>query len=782
VASLNAQLIISLVDRVTEPARRVQKTVAELNGRIEKNNAQVAAMRGRVFGAAAGVAAIGAALWKPITAAADFEAAMNRVRAALTASDEETAALAAKARELGETTQFSASEAADAIEMLAKNGLSAAQILGGGLENSLLLAASAGTDLASAGDLITDVMLNFGKGADELGAAADGVTGVLLASKFGFDDYRLALAQAGGVAGGLGVELEDFNAVIAATSPAFGSGSDAGTSFKTFLQRLVPQSKKAAAAMHNLGLDFFNADGGMKSMAEIAGELQDGLSGLSEEARNEALSTIFGTDAMRTAIGLMREGEEGVRRLEATIAGASAAEQASARMKGFWGMIREVRSVLESLAISIGDTLLPALTDFGKMITPLIGDLSRRVASNPGLTKAIIMATGALMTFRLAVLGLRLAGLMAVGGALRTMAGGLGLIAATAAPLRRAGEAWRSASQAAALADAINPGTVTVWTRMGGAFKGIAGATGLRVVAVGVSAVVGAVGTISAPVWVGIAAAVAAVGLAWRHWDRVSAIARGVGKALSEAFAPEIEALQPLLEPVGTLLQRLVRGFHRTNEAIGKFVGGVRDFFGAFADREILTADQEKATEDRAYRIARQTIQAISILAGPFTQVGRDAIMGLWNGMKEKLDELKKWLGSLDLASYIPSWLKNALPRFGGDEEPPPDQPHAAGGWFRPGGVRVGEHGEERLYASQAGYIAHHRAVRQLAEMASRVAIPQPRALQPAMARVAGGPPVITNTFNVSIEGGTSASADDIGRALGREVNAAMRSHFSDVF
>lgn len=164
-----------------------------------------------------------------IKTAGDFEASMNRVDAALGASSAEIAQLRDMAKELGATTQFSASQAADAIEMLAKNGLNASQILGGALEASLLLSAASGGDLSASADLATDVMLNFGKTADDLGGVVDGVTGVMLASKFGFDDYRLALAQAGGVAGGLGVTLEDFNATIAATSARFASGSDAGT-------------------------------------------------------------------------------------------------------------------------------------------------------------------------------------------------------------------------------------------------------------------------------------------------------------------------------------------------------------------------------------------------------------------------------------------------------------------------------------------------------------------------------------------------------------------------
>ena len=245
--------------------------------------------------------------------------------------------------------------------MLAKNGLSAEQILSGALKTSMETAAASGADLSTAADITTDVMSNFKIQAKDLDQIANGISGVLLQSKFGIDDYRLALAQAGGVAGGLGVPMADFNAAIAATSSSFASGSDAGTSYKTFLQRLVPASKPARLAMERLGLEFFNADGSMRSMAEIAEELQDGIKGLSDEERNAALQDIFGTDAIRTAIQFADKGAAGIERLIAAIGKASAADQAAARLKGFWGEVAKTKSALEGLAIEVGELTLPGL-------------------------------------------------------------------------------------------------------------------------------------------------------------------------------------------------------------------------------------------------------------------------------------------------------------------------------------------------------------------------------------------------------------------------------------
>lgn len=321
-----------------------------------------------------------------VKTAGDFEAAMSRVGAASDASSGQLEAMRKMALELGSDTSKSASEAADAMEMLAKNGLGAEDILGGAAAASIKLSEATGGDLSTAADVATNVMAQFKIEVKDLGRVVDGITGVTLASQFGFQDYKDALAQAGGVAGSLGVSIEEFNSAIAATSSVFNSGSDAGTSFKTFLTRLVPQSKQAAAAMDELGIKFFNADGSMKSMAQIAEVLKVSLSGLSDEARNEALKDIFGVDAMRTAIALADQGAAGIDKMTASVSRAgSADEQAAARMKGFNGEMEKLAGAFETLQIAIADSgLLSVVTQF---VTKLAGWIDVLAQTNPELLK-----------------------------------------------------------------------------------------------------------------------------------------------------------------------------------------------------------------------------------------------------------------------------------------------------------------------------------------------------------------------------------------------------------
>jgi len=342
-----------------------------------------------------------------LKAAADFEEGMNAVDAAAGGLDlSEFKALRDLAIDLGAKTQYSASEAASAIEMLIKNGLDARDVLDGAADAAVRLAGATGGQLAPAADVVTDVMQQFGKAATELGSVADQVAGTLVASKLGFDDYRLAIGQAGGVAGKVGVEFEDFNAAIAATSASFASGSDAGTSFKTFLQRLVPASDPAAAAIERLGLEFFDAEGNMKSMAEIAEELQVAIAGLSDEQKIGDLSDIFGQDAIRTAIALGEQGAAGIKKYREAIAGVSADEQAAARMKGFNGAMRELSGAIETLQIAIGDSgLLEFATDAAKALTEFVRGLGE---TNPEILKwgTIVAGLAAVIGPALVALGL----------------------------------------------------------------------------------------------------------------------------------------------------------------------------------------------------------------------------------------------------------------------------------------------------------------------------------------------------------------------------------------
>ena len=324
---------------------------------------------------AAATAAVGAFVVSGIKGAATLEAQLSTVASVLGVTTEAVGPLKEAVYDLAlnPNLKVGVDEAAAAMEMLARNGLSMDQILGGAAEATVLLANATKADFATAADIGTDAMAIFGIEAKDMMQAVDGIVSVTNNSKFSIEDYGFALAQGGAVAKAAGVEFEDFNTTIAATASNFGKGGDAGTAFKFFVTTLIPKSKEAGEKMAELGMtsvntgealdflankgvkpvqgdmwdlynqvvdvyyaandlevgsaeaaeqfsnwaretgliqsSFFDANGQLKDMGDIAVILNEKLAGLSEVQRNTALSTIFGSDASRTAIGLMEAGE-----------------------------------------------------------------------------------------------------------------------------------------------------------------------------------------------------------------------------------------------------------------------------------------------------------------------------------------------------------------------------------------------------------------------------------------------------------------------------------------
>jgi TP901 family phage tail tape measure protein len=333
-------------------------------------------------------------------AASDFQAAMNGVHAALSsASPEQLDKLRDAALTMGPAVGRSANEAAGAIEALAKNGMSAAEILSGGLKSALTLAVVGQTDLNVAADATTDVIAQFGKSASDLPVIVDRITGALDVSKMGMDDYRLAIGQVGGVAGGLGYTFDDMNAALAATAPYFQSGSDAGTSFKTFLTTLNPQSKEAERVLTKLGVitkesgnAFFTAAGQAKPLADIAEVLRAKFGKLSDRSLQDAMTTAFGTDAMRTGIALMKEGAAGIDEVQASIEKVTAGQKMAVLLDGEAAATQRLAGAWEKLKIAIGDAgILQAITLIKDTAATMIG----AVASAPPWFLKLGVAVGA---------------------------------------------------------------------------------------------------------------------------------------------------------------------------------------------------------------------------------------------------------------------------------------------------------------------------------------------------------------------------------------------------
>ncbi len=295
--------------------------------------------------------------------AGDFESSMGQFRVASGVGGDSLKQFGDLAKKLGQDTQYSANEAAQAMVDLAKGGLKPAEIQAGALKSTMALAAAGGMDLSSAAVSMTAAMNTFGISGSQSVTVADALAGAANASAAEVSDLALGLQQSGQQAAASGLTLQETTAALAAFSDAGMKGSDAGTSLKTMLQRLAAPTTSAQATMKQLGMSFFDAQGKMKPLSSIAGQLQTHMKGLTQEQRLQALQTMFGSDATRAANVLFKQGADGINKYtDATSKAGNAQEMADARMSGWNGTFEQLKGSLETAGLSIGQVLIPVMS------------------------------------------------------------------------------------------------------------------------------------------------------------------------------------------------------------------------------------------------------------------------------------------------------------------------------------------------------------------------------------------------------------------------------------
>lgn len=293
---------------------------------------------------------------------AKYSQTMNTIQASSGASEKAMTRLNDLAIKLGQDTSFSANDAANAMLELSKAGITTRNIMGGGVAGTLQLAAAGGTELGTAATIASNAMNAFNLAGKDMDRIAAALAGGANASTASVESLGQALSQVGPGAVNAGLSLNETVAALSAFDSAGVKGSDAGTSLKTMLARLVPQTDKAATAMEQLGLDFVKGNGQFESLENIAGQLQKRLSDLSQAQRTTALNTIFGSDASRAATVLMKEGTDGIRKfIKATEDQNAAQKMADARMSGTAGALERLSGSVETAQLRLGQELAPVV-------------------------------------------------------------------------------------------------------------------------------------------------------------------------------------------------------------------------------------------------------------------------------------------------------------------------------------------------------------------------------------------------------------------------------------
>lgn len=362
---------------------------------------------------AAGKAAIGFAS-DSINVAGDFEAGMNRFRAA--AGQSVNAQGFQEFRQLfidlGKELPVSTKEVEDAATEMVTGGIDPAIVAAGGLRETIQFAAAAQLSLSEAAETSAKILAGWTDPAasaaaktEALTAAADDLTRAAAASSTTVAQLRLGLFNVQGAAQELHVPFQDTVATLADLAPAFESSAQAGTAFNVFLTRLVPATNPATDAMKELGIItakgqnlFFDAQGTFLGMANAAQVLKEHLGGLSDQQKIDYLHTLFGNDAQKVANLLMGQGAAGIEDMKTKMAAANGVQaQAAIMQQGYNVALDNFHGSIEALQISAGTTLLPLLTNLlnnilapgVNTITNFVDALSKGVSPSQALHDAI---------------------------------------------------------------------------------------------------------------------------------------------------------------------------------------------------------------------------------------------------------------------------------------------------------------------------------------------------------------------------------------------------------
>ncbi|PHB61693.1 phage tail tape measure protein [Bacillus wiedmannii] len=360
-------------DELRSGLNRAEQHGQRTTGVLNRGFSSVGRMAGSM-GAAVGTSAIaiggmagmalgaGAALVGIVSAGANFEQVMSKVAAVSGASGSEMKQLQAQAKELGATTQFSATQAGEGMMYLAQAGFKTSDILTA-MPGMLDLAAAGALDLGTAADIASNIMSGFGLKADRATHTADVLAKAAADANTDVTEMGEAMKYAAGTAHTVGFTMEETSAAMMAMSNSGLKGSVAGQAFATSLGRLAKPTKEMRKVMDELNLSFFDSQGKIKPLPTIIKELEDKTGSMTAQQKSATLTTLFGAEAYKNWAALLQAGSgylaENTKALEnADGAARKMADTMTNNLKGKWD---EFTSALEGLAITIFTLIAPAL-------------------------------------------------------------------------------------------------------------------------------------------------------------------------------------------------------------------------------------------------------------------------------------------------------------------------------------------------------------------------------------------------------------------------------------
>ena len=360
---------ISAIDRTAIRVREAQARLTALTSKawmvtIAAKNTVAAKASGAVNGAVQSVtgmggqmlagAGIGYGIYDTIKTYKDFQAQMSTVAAISGATGTELDALTEKAKEMGASTSFSASDAGKAFEYMAMAGWKSGEMISG-ISGIMDLAAASGEDLGRVSDIVTDALTAFGLQAADSGHFADVLAAASSNSNTNVSMMGETFKYVAPLAGSLGYSIEDVSVAIGILANSGIKGEKAGTGLTAVFNGLSSPTKQAKAAMDELGISMFDSAGKARPLRDMIGNLREAFAGLSQEEKMKYAYDLAGVDGMKTIQLLVNASASDYEKLTEAIANADGAarKMAETRMDNLAGDMEQLGGAWETFQLSI---------------------------------------------------------------------------------------------------------------------------------------------------------------------------------------------------------------------------------------------------------------------------------------------------------------------------------------------------------------------------------------------------------------------------------------------
>ncbi len=398
---------LSRTQKAINGVQKAQNRLNRVNSNIKKGSKDIG-------GRAVGIAALALSFKAALNPAIKFEQSMKDLEAVAFGSADATVpvaknmkALSAQARNLGASTAFSATQAAEGQIYLAKAGFKTNQIIKT-MPSLLNLASASGTELGRTSDILSDLLGAFGMKAAQSGKLADVMAAATSSANVDMETLFETLKVAAPIGIAAGQSMEGITTATALLGNVGIKGSMAGTALKNAFVNLASPAADGAKKLKELGIATTDSAGNMLPLQKIMLSLGKKAKSLSQVKRIQAFDAVFGKIAMAGAINLQKAVTSGnFDKMLKNLQNSSGVAQkmAKIRMDSTEGSITQLMSAVEGIAISFGSILTPILRTTASVITQLTAPLQGLIQNNHNVVVGIGAFAGIMLASKIIALG-----------------------------------------------------------------------------------------------------------------------------------------------------------------------------------------------------------------------------------------------------------------------------------------------------------------------------------------------------------------------------------------